>query len=307
MGLAVVSLLGPLLAGAFAQSPDSPSPHPAPPRATEAGAPPPELESAERARQAREHFQAGLVHFRERRFRDAIRAFELAGSLVPSADLWFNIARAHEELGELEPAVQQYRRYLRDRVDPPDRQRVEAHIAALEERIEAERAARRDRPTTGTLLVRATVDGAAIAIDGRPAGQTPLDVPMTLPAGTHRLEVRAEGYVPARAEVSIEPGVHTGAHVRLQPATRYRAVRGRPFWAWIAGGLGVAALGASGYFGVRAAGAVDDDLQAARRFARASDIALGSALACGLGAIVLWFVERRTLETVREVGPAPTR
>ncbi len=76
-------------------------------------------EDPQAAQRARERFQAGMEHFEAHRYRDAIHEFELAASLVPSADIWFNIARAWEELREFEPAIEYYQRYLRDRVDPP--------------------------------------------------------------------------------------------------------------------------------------------------------------------------------------------
>src|SRR5690606_9604956 len=65
-----------------------------PEAAPETGASPENLEATQRAR---EHFMAGVEHFSAHRYREAIRAFSLAAQLVPSADLWFNIARAHEE------------------------------------------------------------------------------------------------------------------------------------------------------------------------------------------------------------------
>ncbi len=77
-------------------------------------------QSAATARKAQQHFEQGLHQFEAHHFREAIEEFELAANLVPSADLWFNIARAHEELNEYDEAIQYYQRYLRDRVDPPD-------------------------------------------------------------------------------------------------------------------------------------------------------------------------------------------
>jgi tetratricopeptide (TPR) repeat protein len=304
-----------LVAGtALAQ--DAPPAEPAPPAdpapeegqgAAASGQP----ENIDATREARERFQAGLAHFGERRFREAIREFELAGQLVPSADLWFNIARAHEELSEYDRAVEYYQRYLRDRVDPPDRERVEAHIASLTERAEAQRQALRETPTTGTLRITSSEAGAAIAVDGRGLGTAPIAAPLSLPPGRHRLSVHREGFIPFESEVQVEAGVITAAHADLQRATDYRSIQGSRIFTWITAGLAVVALGASIYFGARAAGAeadardasdttaMQDELDRAESLALKSDLALAGAVTLAIGSVVLWFLEGSSVGTER--------
>lgn len=276
----------------------------APVRAQET--PPPDHaspENLEAAQQARGHFTAGVEHFRGRRFRDAIRSFALAAQLVPSADLWFNIARAHEELSEYEEAIEHYRRYLRDRVDPPDRADVERHIASLEERAEAQREARRTRPTTGSLRLSANREGASVQLDDQDAGSTPWAEPRELAPGRHRLALLREGYVPFRAEVSVEAGVPTAAYVELAPATRFRAIQADRIFTWIAWGLGVVALGTSIGLGVEAASQPATHLDDARQWASYSDGVLGAAVGLGVLGLVLWFVEGQSIGTERITVP----
>ncbi len=254
--------------------------------------------AGEALREAAEHYQAGMAAYRRRAFREAIRRFRLAADRVPSADLWFNIARAHEELGEYDQAIEHYRRYLREKVDPPDREQVERHVEALREQAERLRAIRQRAPTTGVVQVRSNVRGARIELDGEPSGRTPLPVPLVLPAGDHDLRLQADGYVPFQARVGVYPGVTTGVYADLVPRTVARSVRGTPLWTWVAAGLGVVAAGASAWLGVRALGLRNDgDLQGARDVAARSDLALGTALGLGLGAVVLYFVETRAVET----------
>ena len=262
-------------------------------------------EDAQAAQQAREHFRTGMEHFEGRRFREAIHEFQLAAALVPSADLWFNIARASEELSDLpslEQAVEYYRRYLRDRVDPPDRDAVEARIASLEERIEAAREAQLRRPDTGTLRIGVETEGAQVRLDGQPSGETPVPAPISVEPGRHRLDLEREGYVPFRSEVRVEPGVVTTAYADLVPATRYRAVRGRRIFTWITAGLAAAALGTSIGLGVHARSRADEDLSDGRRWAAISDYVLGSALVLGVTSVILYFVEGRAVGTER-IGP----
>jgi len=259
-------------------------------------------QSLETSRQARQHFSAGMGHFRDREFRPAIHEFELAATLVPSADLWFNIARAHEELGDYADAIEFYQRYLRDRVDPPDADHVQATITRLRAEAEASRLAADQRPTTGILRLRVSEPGAAIQVDHEAAGQSPMDVPMALEPGSHPVELTRDGYVPFRASVDIERGVTSAAFAQLQPETRYRAIRGRRLFTWIVGGLAVASTGLSVGLGVRAASLEADGDPNASNFARSSDYALGGAMALGVAALILYFVEGRSVGTER-IGP----
>ncbi|MEM9860886.1 MAG: PEGA domain-containing protein [Myxococcota bacterium] len=263
----------------------------------------PEPENASAVREARQHYEAANAHFEARNFRSAIEEFQLAARLVPSADLWFNIARSHEEVGELDEAVAHFRLYLRDRVDPPDRVAVEQRIERLESQIEAAAAARQQAPTTGTLRIAAG-EGATLRLDGEAIGTSPLASSLELEPGRHELEVERDGYIPFRSVVSIEAGLSTAAYVDLQPATQYRAVRGRRLWTWIVGGLAVAGAGAAIGLGAVARSRRSEDLGEARDFARYSDIALGSALALGVGAVILYFIEGRAVDTERYEGVA---
>lgn len=252
------------------------------------------------SRRARELFREGLSRFQAEDYRAAITAFEQAAELVPSADLWFNIARAHEELDEYEQAADAYARYLRDRVDPPDRARVEERIATLREQAEAARLAARRAPTTGTLRVESDVRGAEVAIDGRAVGTTPIPLPLTLAAGRQELAVDRSGYVPFRATVGIEPGVSTAARVSLEPSTEYRAVRERRVFTWILAGLGGAAAAcAAGLGGYAVHLHRDGDDAAAGRYAMYSDYALGATMGLAVTTAIVAFVEGRSLRTER--------
>ncbi len=264
-------------------------------------------ENADASRQAREHFMLGQQHFDAGRFEEAVAAFEQAAALVPSADLWYNIARAHEELRHYEQAVEYYRRYLRDRVDPPDRARIEEHITRLEAEAEARRLAEHAAPTTGTLEIRVDQAGADVSVDGTSVGVSPLSVPLTLDPGLHALSVDLDGYIPFRSEVRLSAGLAALATVQLQPLTSYRSVRGRRLFTWIVGAFAVAAMGTSLGLGIRAQRLENQGrLADARDFARYSDIMLGSGIVLGVGSITLYFVEGRAVSTERVSGPQPS-
>lgn len=249
---------------------------------------------------AREHFQLGLQFFNDHNYREAVREFHLAARAVPSADIWFNIARAHEEMNELEPAIEHYELYLRDRVDPPDRDQVTQRIQNLRERSEAARAARRGTVTDGTVRIRSEIVGAAVRLDDNEVGTTPVEQSFTVAGGRHSLDVRREGYIPFRSELRVEAGSATAAYVDLAPRTEYRAIRGDRIFTWIAGGLSVVALGFMVGLGAEAASrSGDDDFSGARRYSTYSDYALGAAIGLGVGAFALYFLEGRSIGTER--------
>ncbi len=256
-------------------------------------------ENMDATREARQHFMTGLEQFQAHQYREAIQSFELAARLVPSADLSYNIARAHEELSEYELAIQSYQNYLRDRVDPPDRAEVLAHIEMLRERAEADRASMRNLPTTGTLRLTANRDGAAVHLDGASAGESPWPAGREVEAGRHALSVLREGYIPFRSEVSVERGLTTAAYADLVPETRYIAHRDDPIFSWIVWGLGVGALGTSIGLGIEASSQAGTNLDNARTIAAFSDGMVGATIGLAVVGLILWFVEGRTVSTER--------
>lgn len=274
---------------------------------------------ADTARRARTEYEAGVAHYRDGRFREAIRSFQVAASLTPSADLSYNIARAYEELGRREgnaadwdEAISYYRRYLSDAVDPPDRSDVEAHIAELAASADAARRAALARPTVGTLHVRADRDGARVHVGDIDAGTTPLDAPLELAPGRYRLAADLPGFVPYRGEVTVEAGVRTSAVVRFTPSTNYAATLGTPVFAWVSFGLAGAGLVGSIILGALAASEQSaalqpldmDRLNEARGLAGWSDAALGAGIGFAALGVILYFAESAAVGTEVTHGPA---
>lgn len=275
-------------------------------------------QDADTASHAREEFMAGIAHFQAERYSEAIHSFQVAASIVPSADIWYNIARSYEELArsrgeatDYEQAIEHYRRYLTARVDPPDRATVEQQIANLEERLEAVRLAAQVVPTTGTLRLRSEREGARVLVDGSETGRTPIESDIALAPGTHRLRVELDGYVPFVADVTITAGTTTSSRVELVPAHRYQSTHGDRIFTWVAWGLGVAALGASVGIGIYAADQQShalnpydpNALENARGISGWSDAALGAAIGFGVLGVILYFVEGNAVGTEVLEGP----
>lgn len=265
-------------------------------------------ESEANVAKARMHFLLGMQFFEVRAYRDAIREFETATSLAPSADVWFNIGRAREELGDLEQAKAAFERYLRDRVDAPDAEAVQARLKMIQQRIAS--GSRASEPTSGTGSLRIHMPESAsprvlVTLDGRTLREPQRLQPVILPAGSHRLEVTRAGVIPFRAEVSIEPGMLTAAYPRLDPLTPPPRDQGHArTWTWVTLGVaGASALTAGILGGIAANRLANDHVADSRDWARRSDVALAGTAVCALAAAILYFVEappRENLDSSRE-------
>ena len=249
---------------------------------------------------ARGHFEAALEHYNAHDYREAIREFELSLAAVPNADIWFDIGRAHEQLGELPEAIESYRRYLRDRVDATDAAALRARIAALQARSDAEREARAARalPSTGSLAIEASQAGVELRLDGQALGTAPLQRVIAVEPGAHRVVASKANHAPFIARVDVQPGAVSAAYVRLTPL-RVRLTAAPPRGAtWIlAAAGGVALLTGTGL--AIAAGAqrnagdtpAGDAIDRADDLTSASRATLGAALGLAAGAMLAYVIE----------------
>lgn len=260
-----------------------------------------------RVREAREHFRAASEHYRAGRFREALRGFELAERLLPSPELSFNIARAHEQLGEIEAAVEHYERYVAARGEASDVGSVQARIAALRGSLE-------QRPVRAMEAAALRIDaepGAEIKLDGSLVGVAPIDRIVWVEPGKHVLEAELSGHAPYRGEIDAPPGSMVAGSVELVQHSRVpargersasRGARaasgGVSLPVWIAGGACIASAATS--VAARVSGEASrsaSDLDAARSADGVAGIALASALTTGVLAAVLYFATPQHVES----------
>jgi tetratricopeptide (TPR) repeat protein len=235
----------------------------------------------ERAKAA---FGQATSDFAAGRYREALLGFEQAARLLPSAELWFNIGRAREELGQLEGAVEAYRHYLRDSVDAPDRAEVEARIRRLSEVRAAQlTASTRARPVA-LLRIEADPVGAEVTLDEASLGPAPIERWLLLEPGGHALRVERAGHVPSIAQLELDAGTVTVAQARLV-AQRTAAIGSRRrVWTWVALTIGSVAL-ASGVGLAIASATADGDSPQSIEVARDATLAAGLSFAM-LGALL---------------------
>lgn len=134
--------------------------------------------------EAHRHYEAGVLAFDELRFADSAAEFEQAYALAPAWQVLYNLGTVYAALGRPLQAIDAFGHYLEQAdssIGPERRQQVQAEIA-------------KQRAKTGLLEIRVDATRAAIRVDGRPVGRSPLPEPIRLAAGSHRVDVEREGF-----------------------------------------------------------------------------------------------------------------
>ena len=136
--------------------------------------------------QAREHFDAGVAYFQQKQYDLALKELMQAYVLDPNPALVYNIARVHEDKGDLDNALKFFKSFLT--IAPRAK-----NAAAVKKKVAAITAEIKRRPKTGTLAIASDPPGATVRIDGQVVGQTPFG-PAILPAGKHKVEVSLDRF-----------------------------------------------------------------------------------------------------------------
>lgn len=293
---------------------------------------------AQRAR-AREHYGEGQTHFDAGRFEDARAAFEAAYREVPNPVVLLGVASAEERLGRLLDAARTLRRYLRERVDAPDRAAIEERIATLDPSgATAEEAS----PPASSIRVTSSPEGAAIVADGQATGlMTPAE--LTVAPGEHTVTLTLDGHesisetiviasgetsewaptltptpaVPSEEDSGVEAdafgeradgatGDGADDEAPTPPSTGTEPSTG----VWVTTGIAGVGLVTGTVFGFLALSAQSDfdvspTADAADRgetFALVADLAFGVAIAAGITAIVLYATDRAEPEPDATAG-----
>lgn len=282
------------------------------------------------AAKAKAAFEAGKKLYKAAKYAEAVAKFDEAYQARPHPAIFFNIAKCHEQLGDVPKALRSYRDYLRLLPQAEDKVAVQDSIANLERKL-------REKGVQ-QVLIFAEPAAAKIEVDGKGLGPSPASVELS--QGQHALTVWADGFtkversftvnlakaseltvtlepkaaatpdVPAKkADAPVAQGPTltpkeqpaqgpTAPDVKAAPPKKGRVVT------WIAGGTAVAAVGAGVVLGVLANGAAQNLKstehtraeatalqQQAQGMAMGANIAYGVAGAAAVAAVVLFFVE----------------
>ena len=152
---------------------------------------------------AREHFRRGVGLARAGDCPGAITEFEASYALVPRPNTLYNLAQCEERLHRYDRAIARYEEYLR--VAPPD----------AEDRAAAEETLASLRELLGTVRIESNVP-AEVWVEDRIVGQAPGDV--LVPGGRRAIELRAQGYLPARREIDVVARSTVSLRIELERA-----------------------------------------------------------------------------------------
>lgn len=169
--------------------------------APEQVAPAPALSAEEQ--EARERFRQGLSLARDGDCRGALAELRASLALLERPNTLYNIARCEQELFRYDLAVQAHERYLEIAPeDAEDRATVEGNVRSLQALL-------------GVIDVESNVP-AQVWVGDRQVGEAPGRV--LVPGGRHALELRADGYLPARQEVEVAGGQQRQVQFSLERA-----------------------------------------------------------------------------------------
>lgn len=146
--------------------------------------------------EADRHFKSGVTLYKEAKFAEALAEFERAYEIAPHPLVLYNIAGCHRELSNYAESVKYSRRFLEEGKGVVSKARLSAAQTELDSVL-----ARIARVT-----VTVALEGAELMVDGISLGTFPLDMPLILPPGEHRIVARAEGYRDAERSMRLASG-----------------------------------------------------------------------------------------------------
>lgn len=148
---------------------------------------------------AKAQLEAGERAMAARDYEGAIRAFESAtsagGSAQQAAAAALGVASALDALGREPEAYEAYDALLKEH----------RNTLARKPRADAEARLRALAQKTGYLSLRVREEGAAVEVDGKPWGLTPVPARVRVAAGPHRVRVQKSGFVTYDETVQVEP------------------------------------------------------------------------------------------------------
>lgn len=169
--------------------------------------------------------------------------------LYPAASTLLNIARCHEHQSKLASAWSAYKR-----VQVLNRETIgEERRRAIDEMVEVQIKELTPRLPKIKLTMARTIPNLTLRKDGEilPAAVVGTEVPVD--AGEHEIVAEAPGYRPFRQKLEVKESTLRVIDVNLtlesEPDPHAEVAR-IPTWTWIAGGAGVAFLGAAAGFRV---------------------------------------------------------
>ncbi|MEZ4265258.1 MAG: PEGA domain-containing protein [Myxococcota bacterium] len=155
--------------------------------------------------------EKGLDKARDGKFAEAMPLFDQAFKLFPHPEILHNLARAHEELGQLPLALDEFRRALEMDKDYTFASDAQKRVVDIPKRL---------RVTHG--LVRVTSTPAQVeltfSVDGKPfEGHLVAPAERWVPAGRLRISGTRPGYIDGAEEIDVVAGSEPSVEIVLPP------------------------------------------------------------------------------------------
>jgi tetratricopeptide (TPR) repeat protein len=156
---------------------------------------------------ARSHFRRGVALYRSGAYDAALAEFSRAYDSAPNYRILYNLAQIQAQRQDFVQSLELFERYLKEGAGdlPPGRaESVQAEISELQRR-------------TCRLRVDSNVDGARLFVNDLPSVELPLEHPLALNAGIHRLRIEKPGYLPVSRTVMLAGGDDLSLTLDLDP------------------------------------------------------------------------------------------
>jgi tetratricopeptide (TPR) repeat protein len=135
---------------------------------------------------AKKRYEVGQRDYNAGRFWQSAKAFEEAYALSKRGDLLFNAARAYDRGEYAVRAIEAYQAYIDAVPEAPDKAEIQKRLTEL-------------RATLAKLQINIS-DSGFLFIDGHEYGRTPMQQPIDMDSGYHRIEVRKDNRLWAKEQ-----------------------------------------------------------------------------------------------------------
>jgi Tfp pilus assembly protein PilF len=172
---------------------------------------PKKTEQTAEQKEADRHFKSGVALYKEAKYAEALAEFERAYEIAPHPLVLYNIATCHRELSHYGEAVKYYQRFLsegKDKVAPARLKEAQTELDGVLARI-----------ARLTVTIKGG-EGATVILDGNELGTMPIEGPLIVPPGEHRIVVRAPGKNDAERSLRVASGDEVEVTLQLTDAPK---------------------------------------------------------------------------------------
>lgn len=168
--------------------------------------------------EAKRQFKKGRELYRNGEHLEAAETFLKAYELSGRSELLYNIGKSYHESDELQKAEKYFQKYLNEKPNAPNADRVVELVIQIQQEIAA-------RMATVDVQTKRSGHGVFVGKEQKPRCQTPCSI--SIPPGPHVISIRAEGMKEFSKSISVSRGGTKTIEATLQPnvPTGWLAIR----------------------------------------------------------------------------------